>query len=86
MAGENHVFLGAVVPEERGAPESRSLGDVVDGRLLVSTLVEERECGVCQSLTNHTRGSPTALTKGVQQAPFGRPAVRSEEPTMAPRQ
>jgi hypothetical protein len=46
---KDDVFLGTVVPEERRAPEACSLGDVVDGRLLVSALVEERECGGAQS-------------------------------------
>ena len=45
MVGEDDVFLGAVVPEERGAAKPGTLGDVIDGGLLVAALVEQRERG-----------------------------------------
>ncbi len=50
MVREDDVFLGPVVPEERGAAKAGALGDVIDGGLLVPALVEKRERGLGEPL------------------------------------
>ena len=67
MVGEDDVFLGAVMPEERGAAQPGALGDVVDGGLLVAALVEQRERGLGESFSRrwlaHDRQCNPTLTR-----------------------
>jgi hypothetical protein len=45
VIGEDDVFLGPEVPEERRAAEAGPPGDVIDGGLLVPVLVEQGQRG-----------------------------------------
>ena len=58
MIGEDHVFLGPVVPEERGAAQSRPRGDLVHRGLLVALLVEQGERGAGEPVPAPMAWSP----------------------------
>ena len=66
MVGEDDVFLGRVVAEERGAAEPRPFRDVVHGGLLVAPLVEQLERGPREPVTRRrlVHGRPSSPLPG----------------------